>query len=310
MKLISASRRTDIPAFYSRWLLRRLAEGFCDCTNPFNGRGRRVSLLPDDVAGIVCWTRNPAPLFSSLERLQRAGHSFAFHYSINGYPKELESHNPPAEAATRQLRGLAQRIPAGRVWWRYDPILLTEATPSAWHIRNFSRLAAALEGATCRCYFSFASFYRKTRRNLAASGLAWYEPETGEKLELTNRLRMAGREHGIDLYSCCDDRLLAAGVEKARCVDAAAFLPETSRFKPAPTRTDCGCSESVDIGAYDTCVFGCRYCYATNSRRAALDRLRAHDPEDTALWRPATMRGKQLIGIAQEQTSRRVTQIG
>jgi hypothetical protein len=288
LKLISASRRTDIPAFYSRWFLRRLAEGFCDWINPFNGQVLHVSLRPQDTLGIVCWTRNPAPLAASLGALQQAGYGFAFHFTINGYPGELESHNPPVETAVRAFRDLARRLPAGRAWWRYDPILLTEATPPAWHERNFSRLAEALEGQTRRCYFSFASFYRKTRRNLDASGLPWHEPAIGEKLELAGRLGLIARRHGIDMFSCCDDRLLAAGVEKAHCVDASVFLPEAASagFKLAPTRAGCGCTQSVDIGAYDTCAFGCAYCYATSSRRAALMRLGGHDPDDTALWRP------------------------
>ncbi|MDP3000511.1 MAG: DUF1848 domain-containing protein [Bryobacterales bacterium] len=291
MKLISASRRTDIPAFYSRWFLRRLAEGFCEWVNPFSGQVLRVSLLPQDTLGIVCWTRNPAPLATSLDALQQAGHRLAFHFTINGYPGALESHNPPVEAAVRAFRDLARRLPAGRAWWRYDPILLTDATPPAWHERNFARLAEELEGQTGRCYFSFASFYRKTRRNLAASGVPWQEPAIGEKLELAGRLNLIARRHGIGMFSCCDDRLLAAGVEKAHCVEPGAFSQAPSGIKLAPTRAGCGCTQSVDIGAYDTCAFGCAYCYATASRRAALARLARHDPNDTALWRPKPTAG-------------------
>ena len=291
MKLISASRRTDIPAFYSRWFLRRLAEGFCDWINPFSGQVLHVSLRPQDTLGIVCWTRNPAPLAASLDALQQAGYRFAFHFTINGYPGELESHNPPVETAVRAFRDLARRLPADRAWWRYDPILLTQATPSAWHEQNFSGLAEALEGQTSRCYFSFASFYRKTRRNLDASGLPWQEPAIGEKLELARRLSLIARRHGIDMFSCCDDQLLAAGAGKARCVDAGAFSEAPSGLKPAPTRAGCGCTQSVDIGAYDTCAFGCAYCYATTNRRAALARLGRHDPDDTALWRPKPTAG-------------------
>jgi hypothetical protein len=293
LNLISASRRTDIPACYSRWFLGRLAEGFCEWVNPFNGQAYRVSLLPEDVVGLVCWTRHPAPLVPSLDSLARRGYRFAFHVTINGYPRELESHNPPVERAVRSFRELAGRLAPDRAWWRYDPILLTEATPARWHLRNFSALARALEGATRRCYFSFTSFYRKTRRNLEASGLRWREPAAEEKLDLTARLRRIARRHGIDLYSCCDDRLLAAGVEKAHCVEAPGL-------EPAPTRPDCGCSRSVDIGAYDTCPLGCVYCYATSSRRAALVRLRAHDSRDAALWRPGPTAGRPGAGRAPE----------
>jgi len=194
----------------------------------------------------------------------------------------------------RAFRELAARLPPDRVWWRYDPILLTPATSTAWHEENFARIAAALEGATRRCYFSFTSFYRKTTRNLGTAGLTWLEPDAGLKLELTGRLGRIAREHSIEMLSCCDDSLLAAGAGKARCVDAAAFPGTLGALRPAPTRPDCGCSESVDIGAYDTCVFGCRYCYATSSRSAALARRHEHDPNDSALWRPRAMRGRDL----------------
>ncbi|MBI4874802.1 MAG: DUF1848 domain-containing protein [Acidobacteria bacterium] len=293
MTLVSASRRTDIPALYAPWFLRRLREGFCHWIHPFNGQVRRVSLRPADTLGIVCWTRQPAPLIPHLEDLQSAGHRFAFHVTVNGYPERIESHNPPAEKSIAAVHRLARALPPDRVWWRYDPLLVSEITPAAWHERNFTRLAQALEGAVRRCYFSFPTLYRKTRRNLDAAGVGWIDPPLETRLEIAGRLAAIAQRHGIRLYSCCDDRLLAAGAGKARCVDGEVF--QAGSLAPAPTRPDCGCGSSVDIGAYDTCSFGCACCYATHSRRAALTRLAAHDPEDTLLWRPATLRGQDLL---------------
>jgi hypothetical protein len=285
VKLVSASRRTDIPAFYSAWFLNRVRAGYCEWINPFGGQIQRVSLAPEDCAGIVFWTRYPAPILAGLTELRARGHRFYFHVTINGYGKPLEARNPALEKALRAFRALAEAISPRLALWRYDPILLSEATGPEYHVENFSRLARALAGYTERCYFSFADFYGKTRRNLARAGVECAEPELETKAALVSNLKSIAAAHGIALYCCCEDALLATGVRKAHCVDLELFGGGPA-LAPRPTRAECGCLESVDIGAYDTCGFDCLYCYATNSWAAARERARRHDPNDPALWRP------------------------
>jgi hypothetical protein len=145
------------------------------------------------------------------------------------------------------------------------------------------------------------TFYKKTLRNLAAAGAEAENPEPETRRLLAGELAAAARDRGIRLYSCCDDRLLQPLVEKAHCVAPQPFGgppgTDTDAAPPAPTRADCGCHRSIDIGAYDTCPFGCAYCYATNSRKAALDRRAAHHPDDTLLWRPQSLAGADLAKL-------------
>jgi hypothetical protein len=302
MRIVSASRRTDIPAFYTPWLLKRLQAGFCHWINPYGGQVKRVSLRPEDCLAIVFWTRNPAPLLPHLPALRSAGYHCYFHYTINGYPRAIESHNPPLGAAVDTFRRLAATMAPDLVHWRYDPIVLSDATPADYHLARFAALARHLEGHTRRCYFSFVDFYGKTERNLRRverdHDVRFSRPDLGEQRQLTRRLREIAAAHGIALYSCCNDGLVGEGVERSRCIDLdtiALLRPDLPlAVRAAPTRQDCGCVECDDIGAYDTCAFGCAYCYATNSRAAALQRRADHDPEDTVLWRPLPLRGVDL----------------
>jgi hypothetical protein len=300
-KIISASRRSDIAAFYSRWLLRRLEAGTCDWIHPFTGRLERVSLRPEDCLSIVFWTRNPAPLFPALADLEASGHFPFFHVTAIGYPKPLESHNPELDLSLRRLCELAERVGPEAIVWRYDPIVLSSLTPPAFHLEQFASIARRLEGAIRRVYFSFVDPYGKTRQNFERlrreRGVSFLEPDVPERKSLALRLRDVADRHGMTLYACCEDALVGEGVEKGRCIDLEAIRrlrPDAREaLRRRPTREQCGCSESVDIGAYDTCAFGCSYCYATRSREAALARLREHDPDDSLLWRPRRLRGRR-----------------
>jgi hypothetical protein len=305
VRVISASRRTDIPAFYFSWFINRLRAGDCHWINPFNAKQvYRVSLRPEDCLAIVFWTRNAAPLLPHLGELGK--HRFYFQYTINGYPREIESHAPPVDSAVATFAELSRRLAPGLVHWRYDPILLDdrELTPE-YHLGRFTDIARRLEGHTGRCYFSFVDRYGKTSRNLTALerrlGLHFREPAVEERIDLAGRLVEIAAPLGITLHSCCGDELVGVGVRKASCIDPdliARLVDKNGlRLKPGPTRADCGCGEATDIGAYDTCAFGCTYCYATNSREAALPRLRSHDPNDSILYRPPALAGRRLDEI-------------
>lgn len=302
MRIISASRRTDLPAFYSRWFMNRIRAGFCHWINPFSGQVNRVSLRPEDVLAIAFWTRNPRPLLPHIDYLRAEGYRFYFHITINGYPRSLESHGQSLEEAADAFRRVAEAIEPWPVFWRYDPVILSNHTPVEYHLERFAQIAGGLAGHTERCYFSFLSMYGKTRRNLEKvrreEGVAVEETAPEERIRVAGLLRDVAASHGITLHSCSADELAGAGIRKGACLDPGVIeslgaVPDR-QLKPAPTRPDCGCVEATDIGAYDACVFGCAYCYATTSREVALKRLRAHDPEDTILHRPASLVGVDL----------------
>jgi hypothetical protein len=303
MRVVSVSRRTDIPAFYTSWFINRLRAGFCHWRNPFGGQIYRVSLAPTDVLAFVFWTRNPRPLLPHLPTIRADGHRWLSHMTINGYPRSIESHNPPLDAAIEAFHRLSEQTGPAFTNWRFDPILLSDQMPASYHIERFGRICERLAGATERCTFSFVVYYGKTDRNIAKAERAHGFTATRaapleEQRALIHSLRDIGSGHGITLYACCEPAMVGDGVEPSRCMDmeVIARLRGVSALdlKLAPTREACGCVAAADIGAYDTCAFGCVYCYATNSRQAALARLAAHDPDDSMLFRPPSLRGVDL----------------
>lgn len=266
--VVSASYRTDIPAFYGDWFARRLAAGYALVRNPWSGSTYRVDLKPEAVAGYVFWTRNPTPFMPLLEGLERP---FAVQFTITGYGRRLEPSVLPPERAVEAAHGLAARYGPRCVVWRYDPIL----SPTQDHVEAAGRLAESLRGATDECVVSFASFYRKTTRNLAAAGFAWEDPEPDRRVRLIEAL--ADAVSPLRLTVCAQPELTVGAAEPARCIDPARLglgpLPEKGN------RPGCACAASRDIGAYDTCPHGCVYCYANASPGAARRRFKAHNPE-------------------------------
>jgi hypothetical protein len=277
-RIISVSRRTDIPAYYADWLMRQVEQGYVVYPNPISFQPVKLSLEPQDVLFLVFWTRNPHPLEKHLSRLDELyERAYYFHFTINGMPRELESHNPPLDFAVDTFLRLAERYP-GQVFWRYDPLVLSDLTPRSYHLEQFGKLATRLHGATRRCYFSFVSWYQKVHRNFAKTtaqlGVRFYEPTPAERLEITAQLQAIAAGHNLTLYSCCEDSLLQVpGIAKSRCVDMETIrelAPSRHRqLRLAPTRQDCGCYESRDIGYYDSCPHGCLYCYANLNRDKA-----------------------------------------
>ena len=282
MHLISASRRTDLPAFYSDWFMGRIRSGSASWVNPFNGAVSTVSLAAQDVAAIVFWTRNFSPMLRHLDELEALGHRYLVHFTLTGLPRIYETHVPSVRSAVKQMRALAERIGPQRVLWRYDPILISRDSDFDFHRSRFEALAGDLQGATRQCSVSFVQIYGKVRRNFTKRGIPLPDPGEMERRELTAELAEIGARHGIAVKACCSDELLGNGVEKARCVDREQVLgvwPDlTFEAAAAPTREECGCSRSFDIGAYDTCLHGCIYCYATRDRETAQARHQRHQP--------------------------------
>jgi hypothetical protein len=291
--IVSASFRTDIPAHYGAWFLRRLDAGFAMVSNPYGGPGYRVSLAPGEADGFVFWTRNAGPFIPILNEAKRRGFPFVVQFTITGYPRVLELGTLDTETAIGQLRAIAHRFGPRAAVWRYDPIVVSDSTPVAWHRANFAHLARALRGASDEAVTSFAEPYRKTARNLAAAfghaGLAWRDPPLEEKRALAADLAAIAAEERMRLTLCTQPALLPGAAEAARCIDAARLSDVAGRAIAARTkgnRPGCLCAESRDIGAYDTCAQGCAYCYAVGSRPRAQAALRAHDPARANLAAP------------------------
>ena len=288
--IISASYRTDIPAFYAEWFNRRLDAGFCTVRNPYSGKAGRIPLDAGSVDGLVFWTRRLGPFMDTLARLANRGTPFIVQFTITGYPRALEPAVVEWRRAIEEVRETASRYGPRAVVWRYDPVFLSDLTPDSFHVDQVSRLAENLTGATDEMVTSFAHPYRKTRRNTerAASkhGFDWSDPRAGEKRRLLSTLGEIALARGIQPTLCSQPDLLTPGFDAARCIDLdrlsdVAGVSKLGREKG--NRPGCRCAESRDIGAYDTCPHGCVYCYAVTSQDAAKRRLRTHDAASETL---------------------------
>ncbi len=289
--IVSASRRTDLPAFYLPWFLRRLEEGWCRVANPFRpSQQRRVSLRPEHVSAMVFWTRRPDRLAGALDEIEARGHRRTMAVvTVIEYGRDLHPYVPTTEKQVAGFRQLAERYgDPRRVCWRYDPILLGPRDSPDDHRRRFARLARLLEGATRRVIVSFVDLYRKTARRLArvAGGGYALADGSGAADEARSLLRDLAREaaaRGMEMRSCAEPLCYAAeGVLPGRCIDPG-LLAEVFDELTLPSgkdrgqRPSCGCAPSVDVGAVDTCLHGCVYCYAVRSHQTARRTHARHD---------------------------------
>lgn len=289
--IISASVRTDIPAFYGAWMMERLRAGYSMARNPFSQQSYRVSLRREDVDGIVFWTKNVGPFLRHLPEVRERGYPFVVQHTINGYPRALETSVADPRRAVANARAVAAAYGPRSVVWRYDPIVFSSRTPPDFHIESFGRLAEALRGATDEAVISFAQIYRKTQRNLDAAALEesfeWRDPPAAEKMALASQMVEIAQANGMQLKVCSQKELLVPGAQEARCADARR-LEEIggcrieARLKG--NRAPCGCFETRDIGDYDTCPHGCVYCYAVRTPALAAERFRRHDPASEYLY--------------------------
>lgn len=269
--IVSASRRTDIPALYADWLVERLREGYALAQNPMNARQiRRVVLQPENTE-FVFWTKNAQPLLSCLSLLQPFPYYVQF--TITPYGREIEPGLPPQTERLQTFRRLSDAIGPDRIVWRCDPLFWGRNISTDWLTGQFIQLAEALSGWTRRCTISFVDVYRCMARRFADAGLRPGEPE--EKLELAKALQTAASERGLLLAACCEPDLEGI-LPPAHCIDAELLAEIAGRDVPAHRdrnqRPLCGCSASVDIGVYGSCLHGCVYCYALRSTRTPAER--------------------------------------
>lgn len=283
--IISASYRTDIPAFYGEWFIERLNAGYCMVSNPYGGKSYRVSLKREDVDGIIFWTKNLGPFLDKLEIIKERNLPFIVQYTINGYPRTLEFSVVDAERSVRHMHTVREKYGEHVAVWRYDTIVFSSVTPLDFHRRNFERLAKALEGSTNEVVISFAQLYQKTLRNMnwAAEkfGFEWEDPDDQTKYNLVSELAEMAKARGMQLTVCSQNQYVAPGAEVAHCIDAGRLTKVSNRrikAKIKGNRPDCACFISRDIGTYDTCPHGCVYCYAVLNRDLAQKRYKEHDP--------------------------------
>lgn len=285
--ILSVSRRTDIPAFYTPWFLNRMRAGFVLARNPMNPhRVSRIPLSPDVLDGIVFWTKNPVPLLPHLGELGDI--PFYFQFTLTSYGRDIEPGVPSKnDVLVPALREIAKTYGRERVVWRYDPILLSPKYTVDWHIRYFRALAEKLADSTELCTISFLDYYRNSGKRFSPHGIR--TPESDEMDELLTAFAGIARKNGISIQTCAEDGDYSAyGIGHAACIDKDRLERigghSLSLTRDKNQRSACGCFESIDIGAYNTCPHGCVYCYANYIPTTVSKNQAAHDPLSPLLF--------------------------
>lgn len=281
--ILSASRRTDIPALYGEWLINRLRAGEVLVPNPYRaGQASLVIFSPDTVDCIVFWTKNPIPFERFLPEIEALGYrDYCFEYTLTAFDHEWEPGLPSREERIAAFLRLSERLGPERVDWRFDPIVLDSHHSPQWYAGHFEALCESLAGHTRRCILSFVDHY-------AHLGKAFPDAALEEMKNTAALLSPIAVKYRLPLYTCAEAADLSDyRIHHAACIDREKIeriAGSTLTAKKDPgQRSACGCVESVDIGSYNTCVNGCAYCYATKSQTAAQKNFQQHDPKSPLL---------------------------
>lgn len=286
--IISASRRTDIPTYFSDWFFNRIKEGFVLVRNPMNAHQiSRVKLTPDVVDGIIFWTKNPTPMLARLDELK--DYMYYFQFTITPYGKDVEPNvlDKPNEVL-KVFKSLSNKVGSERVVWRYDPILLSERYSVEYHIKAFERIAAELSGYTKKVTISFIDDdYRGVKSNIKELALLDFSIEC--QLRISEALAEIARHYNLKIDTCAERiDLQQFGIEHARCIDDRLLskLLDCHLYveKDKTQRLECGCVSSIDIGMYNTCRNGCRYCYANYNPSIVASNFEKHNPTSSLLF--------------------------
>jgi DNA repair photolyase len=287
--IISASRRTDIPAFYAKWFINRIREGYVLNKNPFNANQvKKIILTPFYVDAIIFWTRNPKPLMPYLDELDEKGFNYYFQYTITGYPRNLEKNTPHPSKAIETFIELSDKIGKEKVIWRYDPIIFTKYTDFDEHIRLFNKISKALEGKTDKVVISFADPYKKITKKLEEVDYSDILDEKIKLYQLAKQMSKIAQLRNMIVETCSEAiDLDYCNIKHGKCIDDTLieklFNINLHVNKDKNQRKECGCVQSIDIGVYNTCSHGCTYCYATYSDKTVERNKLIHNSDSPLL---------------------------
>jgi hypothetical protein len=279
--ILSASRRTDIPAFYMGWFMAGIEKGVFEVLNPYNQHRRLVPARPHQVHSIVFWSKNFGPFLRDDfdQRLQRKGYHLFFNFTINTAIRTLEPHVPPLDERLRQMTALARRHDPDAITWRFDPICFFrgDSRETIRHnLADLDTIADALAGLGIRrCITSFADLYHKVRRRFPATGLELVDPSLDAKCEILVEMAAKLHQRNISLRVCCEQAILEAlppgtGIRSGECIPGSLLVRlfgpgVVVKRDPGQRRgAGCTCNASVDIGSYHwhPCYHNCLFCYA------------------------------------------------
>ena len=282
--IISTGMRTDIPAFYSKWLINRINAGLVCVRNPYNEHQITKYELNPNVVDCICFcTKNPIPLLDHIDKELKPFRQFWF-VTITPYGKDIEPNVIDKPKVIEAFKTLSNKIGKNAIGWRYDPIFYGQGWTKEKHIQEFTKIATALKGYTNFCVISILDLYEKVKRN--APGI--YPPSREEQLELLKELVKIAKENGMAIKGCYEGEFLSAvGVDCTGCQTKETIENAISQKLEVPSKKNargaCNCLLGQDIGAYNTCLHLCKYCYANADKDVVLANAKKHNPDSPLL---------------------------
>lgn len=276
--IINTGQRTDIPAFYAEWFANRLQEGIVCVRNPFNPHQvSRYRLDPEVVDVIGFCSKNPAPMFPYMELLNDYGQYW--YVTITPYGKDIEPNVPDKHKLLGDFQHLSSLVGKNSIGWRYDPIFITDTYSIAYHLNAFTQIASALCGYTDTVVISFIDLYQKVKRNFPEAR----EVNREDQLYLGKEMIQIAKKYNMTVKPCAEGNLLAPyGADCSGCMTVKTYETAIGNRLTVPNqkgnREQCACYIACDIGAYDTCMHLCRYCYANNDPKMVAANHKLHDP--------------------------------
>lgn len=282
--IINTGGRTDSAQYYTKWLLKRFEEGYVFSRNPlFPNKVTRYELTPDKVDCVVFCSKNYEPILNDLTGITDKFNTY-FHYTITAYGKDIEPGVPTTSKSVDTLKKLSAIVGKQRVAWRYDPVLLTEKYTIQAHLDTFDKMAKELASYVDRCIFSFVEMYKKLETNMPE-----LIPLTDtDKITLAKGLGEIAEKYDLYIQTCgTNGDYSQFGIHPSGCMTldilGGANGIVFKNLKHKGMRQGCHCIDSRDIGAYDTCMNGCKYCYANKNPKKAFENYKSHDPDSPLL---------------------------
>lgn len=280
--LINTGSRTDIPAFFSKWFLNRIEEGSVCTKNPYNDDIYRYSLDSKIIDCLCFCTKNPKPLLDNIEQLDK--YSQFWFVTITPYGRDIEVNVPSFKKVIKSFKELSSYLGEGKVSWRYDPIFISDKYDLDFHVEMFARMASELEGYTKDCTISFIDLYQKVLRNFPEV----CEVTRGEMLFIGEEFSKIAAEYDLQMKTCVEGTLLDKfGFDSSGCMTQKVLERAIGNNLKIPkgkyTIRECNCLFGRDIGAYNTCLHGCKYCYANSNMKLVKKNNKLHNPDSELL---------------------------
>ena len=275
--IINTGCRTDIPAFYSKWLMNRIREGYVLVRNPYYpSQVTKYNLSPNVVDCLAFCTKNPEPMLKHLDKLNI--YKQYWFVTITPYGKDIEPVVPDKEKVIESFKKLSNHIGADSIGWRYDPIFINNEFDVEKHIECFENMARKLKGYTHNCTISFLDLYEKVKRN--APDLR--PPIKEEQIKIAKEFAKIGKENDMTIHSCCEKIYLSEYGLKCNGCMSREIIEDSIKSKLEPPkrknlRQECNCLMGNDIGAYNTCGHLCKYCYANADKNLVIENMKKHN---------------------------------